>query len=320
MTRGSRAPVHPEIPSTSSMTKSAGVQASAGRLRGLGACLLVGFLITACISFDPAFDPALDPALEPAFAPAFHDGVTFTQAGVAFGVREIRSHPFVHFALEPRTCRPEPQGRILVYLDGDGNSWVSDGRVSADPTPRHPLALELLAADGYCGLYLARPCTFGAAQSDPACGPGTWTVERYSERVLVSLQRAIRLAVPEDVRIVLVGYSGGGLLAAHLAQRMPEVDALVTLGANLDLDAWIRHHGYTEALARATPRLPARLRPELEQHHVLGARDDVSPAEFTKAWARRQSKVNLIVLEEADHRCCWVEAWRGIREAISSTR
>ena len=242
--------------------------------------------------------------------------MTFTRAGVRFDVQRIESNPFSHFIFKKIGCTPGVGERIFVFIDGDGNSWIDRGRVSDDPTPQIPIALDLLAADESCGIYLARPCTFGLASTDPGCEPVVWTLDRYSARVIESLEGALLQVAPRDRALVLVGYSGGGLLATHLANRIPSVEGVITLAANLDLEAWVEHHGYVSSMFARSEVAPFPMRANLAQLHVVGARDRVSPASLVLDFLQRDERANELVLEDADHICCWVREWPVIRERI----
>ena len=51
------------------------------------------------------------------------------------------------------------RGGIHVYIEGDGSPWVNGGAtVAANPTPRNPLALQLMATSPYNSVYVGRPC------------------------------------------------------------------------------------------------------------------------------------------------------------------
>ena len=240
----------------------------------------------------------------------------FARGGVRFDVRRVESNPFFHFVFKKTGCTPSASDRIFGFIDGDGNSWIERGRASEDPTPQIPVALDLLAAEDSCGIYLARPCTFGLASTDPSCEPLVWTLDRYSERVIESLEGALLLVAPSDRTLVLVGYSGGGLLATHLANRISRVEGVITLAANLDLEAWIEHHGYISSIVSRSPASPFPLRAGLVQLHVFGGRDRVSPASISLNFLQRDPRSSELVLKNADHSCCWVDEWPQIRERL----
>ena len=53
--------------------------------------------------------------------------------------------------------------------------------------------------------------------------------------------------------LVLIGYSGGGVLAMLLAEQFPATQAVVTVAGNLDTDAWAIEHGYSPLRGSLNP-------------------------------------------------------------------
>ena len=196
-----------------------------------------------------------------------------------------------------------PGRRLHVYLEGDGTPWRS-GRPARDPTPRSAVALRLLASDPQPAVLLGRPCYHG--RSSAQCRTTLWTFGRYSDRVVEAMASALRQI--EARELVLIGHSGGGSLAMLLAPRVPNVVGVVTLGANLDLRAWTRHHGDEALTASVDPARQPPLAPEILQIHLAGERDAVVPPAIT----RRVAGDRLRVIPEADHVCCWADAWPAV--------
>ena len=54
-------------------------------------------------------------------------------------------------------------------------------------------------------------------------------------------------------RLVWLGYSGGGTLAMLLAPRFDQTTDVVTVAANLDIDAWTDRHGYSRLSGSLNP-------------------------------------------------------------------
>lgn len=204
--------------------------------------------------------------------------------------------------------------RLHVYLDGDGTPWAGGRRPAADPTPREPLVLRLMALDPAPALLLGRPC-YNGFHADPPCGPDLWTDRRYSDEIVASMAAALaRLAGP-DRALVLIGYSGGGTLAVLLAERVSNVSVVVTVAANLDVAAWASLHAYqplTGSLNPADrPPLPARIR----ALHLAGALDPEVPPVVVQHVAVRGAGA-FRVLDGHDHACCWVDSWPMILSEV----
>src|SRR5512134_293742 len=109
---------------------------------------------------------------------------------------------------------------LHVYIEHDGTPWIEGSRVSADPTPRKPFALELMARDSGPRVLLGRPCYYPPA-GDPRCDALAWTHARYSAEVVRSMAAALSrfLAAHPFRDVVLVGYSGGGTIAWLMARQ-----------------------------------------------------------------------------------------------------
>lgn len=208
-------------------------------------------------------------------------------------------------------------GRVHVYLEGDGLPWRTRNRIATDPTPRVPLALRLMARDPTPSLYLGRPCYHGLAQSR-GCSPWLWTQGRYSESVVSSMTAALQSALGEvgSARITLIGYSGGGVLAMLIAPRLEKVEGVVTIAANLDIDAWTDHHNYSRLRGSINPAAEPPLPERIRQIHLAGGRDLQVPARLSIQTAARQPNIRWVLVPGFDHGCCWEQALPEILAAL----
>lgn len=204
---------------------------------------------------------------------------------------------------------------LHVYIEHDGSPWTESGAIADDPTPRAPLALELMALDSGPRLYLGRPCYF-EARNDPRCTPAQWTDARYSEAVVQSMAAALRGVLREYSvsNVVLVGHSGGGTLAWLVASRIPEVSKVVTIAANLDTDEWTRVHGYTPLRNSLNPALLPSLSTSITQIHYVGERDSSVPPAVARAFAARHTNARVLEVRDFDHTCCWERLWPKLLE------
>lgn len=209
--------------------------------------------------------------------------------------------------------------RLVVFLDGDGRPWSDDGQhPSADPTTRNPIALKLLEQTPVPAIYVSRPCY--QEPTDTGCSPEIWTSRRYSPRVVESIAAAIRTAAQSAGlhELVLIGYSGGGALAVLVAERIENVAAVITLCANLDIDAWTAHHGYLPLRGSLNPAASDREHPWPEIH-LQGTLDAVVPPSTTREYFKHHPAAHAWRFEDYDHVCCWVETWPRAFGRIQAT-
>ncbi|MGR8919992.1 MAG: hypothetical protein ACU85V_10245, partial [Gammaproteobacteria bacterium] len=203
---------------------------------------------------------------------------------------------------------------VSVYLEGDGRAWVSRRRPSEDPTPVNPVALRLALADpGPDVVYVARPCQY-LEQAVRACEQRYWTTARYAEAVVAAVDAALDVVLSGDAApaLALVGFSGGGAIAALLAARRDDVGWLVGVAPNLDTSAWTAHHAVTPLEGSLNPVAVAPRLGRLPQAHLFGAADEVMPARVARTWfdalppgAPAASRV----VDGMRHACCWERTW-----------
>jgi pimeloyl-ACP methyl ester carboxylesterase len=223
----------------------------------------------------------------------------------------IEGKGFRHRAYVPRQLSGDV---LIVFIEGDGLPWTRGGtEIAADPTPQWPLALELAAATPGTVLYLGRPCYFGL-QNDPGCKPDLWTFARYSNAVVDSMATAAGQTARSlgATKVVLVGYSGGGTMAVLMATRIPQAVAVVTVAANLDIDAWTERHAYLPLKDSLNPALEAPLPRGIGQWHLVGGRDTDVPPDSVARYLERAPAAHVQRFEDFDHRCCWRDAWPSI--------
>jgi pimeloyl-ACP methyl ester carboxylesterase len=207
---------------------------------------------------------------------------------------------------------------LTVYIEGDGLAFQDRNTASADPTPADPLALRLaIAGPQRPSAYLARPCQYVLPEQGRNCGPALWTSRRYAPEVVDSLDRAVDV-LKEGAharRLVLVGYSGGGVVAALLAARRNDVAGLVTVAANLDVGYWVKRDGLAPLAGSLDPAAFAVRLAAVPQVHFAGGRDRVVGADVVRAYIARlptPHRAALVEIADYDHRCCWAEAWRDL--------
>lgn len=212
--------------------------------------------------------------------------------------------------------------RLHVYIEGDGVPFRNRFQVSKDPSPRNPLMLKLMEQDKTTSLYLGRPCYYthsNPSMEDNLCDFHLWTDARYSDAVVTSMVDALRQHTKNNHHqgITLIGHSGGGTIATLMAARMPEVDQLVTLAANLDVKAWTQLHHYSALNNSLSPvDIVERAQPN-KQIHFMGAKDDNIPPALAQNFLAKIGQQGII-LEGADHNCCWQLRWQELLLQINA--
>jgi pimeloyl-ACP methyl ester carboxylesterase len=262
----------------------------------------------------PALIPAIALICLTACAPAEHLDAFAAAAGLQ-RVLVLGTH-FEHVVY--RNHWQGTKGTVLhVYLEGDGLPWITRHTVSADPTPRDPLALRLMCHDSAPSIYLGRPCYNGQA-SAPGCVPEMWTSGRYGPLVVASMQAALEriLAAGHFDGLLLIGYSGGGAVAMLLAARIPETRGVITIAGNLDIQRWATLHGYSMLEDSINPADEPPLRRTIRQVHYVGALDMNVPPALVRAAVARQPQADVVVVQGFDHGCCWEAAWSGFLEKM----
>jgi len=241
--------------------------------------------------------------------PIEHTEALAREAGASIGV--VAGAEFDHVVFSHNL---NGQAQTLhIYFSGDGTPWIHRTEIARDPTPRNPMYLQLMLSDPSPSIYLGRPCYLGLATAS-GCTPALWTVARYSSAIVDSMVAAVQRVIDESqaTEIVLFGYSGGGVLALLVANRVPRINTVVTVGANLDVDAWTTLHGYSPLSQSLSPIDVTSWRDSLRQIHLVGADDrNVTPM-IVWRFARSRPEVEVRVIPGFDHRCCWVDAWPTI--------
>lgn len=239
--------------------------------------------------------------------------VELARAGGFVAQRHETSAFVLHGWLRP--ARNPGVDTLCVYIEGDGLAYLRPGRPSDDPTPTDPVALRLALADSWPGpvLYLARPCQYVQGGVARGCGVADWTTGRFSVRAVQALDEAVSRAKAATGarRVALHGYSGGGAMAALLAEGRPDVTFLATVAGNLDHALWTRLHGDAPLSGSLNPVDRAEATRALPQLHVLGGSDTVISSALLDSWSARLpgARLTRVVLPGVGHAGPWESAW-----------
>lgn len=201
---------------------------------------------------------------------------------------------------------------LAVYIEGDGASWVSPQIPPADPTPTNPVALILASRDAHRPVaYIARPCQYLDKSGLSSCHPRYWTGSRFSSEAIAAIDTAVSAAKRSHGarQVRLVGFSGGGVVAALVALRRKDVESLITVAAPLDIAAWAAFHQITPLSGSLNPADSMAALAGIRQMHLAGEKDSVVPLAYIEKLQERMPFARFRIIPGYNHACCWAENW-----------
>ncbi|MFH1190329.1 MAG: alpha/beta hydrolase [Candidatus Omnitrophota bacterium] len=207
-----------------------------------------------------------------------------------------------------------PGEKIRIYIEGDGRAWNSRNRLSDDPTPSNPIALQLAAADHSGNVaYIARPGQFPDG-NPTACDGVYWSGRRFAPEVVDSFMEAVDILKKKSGAraLELTGYSGGGAIAVLIAARRDDVAALRTIAGNLDHAAVNRYHNVSSLKGSLNPIDHAETVSKIPQRHFSGSKDRTVPPFIADLFTERAgdaSHARVTKVEGASHDAGWVDKW-----------
>jgi len=270
--------------------------------------MLISLLLVAgCVS-TPTHEERLQNANSLARQAGWH--------GITLPTSPFKLHAFLPAEIQPTDL-------LSIYIEGDGLAWLSRRRISSNPTPLKPIALQMALQDQGATAYLARPCQY--VTDNTACTPALWTSERFSNQVITASNAAINELKQRfhAKRLRLIGYSGGGAVAALLAARRNDVDQLITVAGNLDHASWTLHHGVSPLSGSLNPADEWQALQSIPQTHFVGADDNIigrHVAESYRAHFPPDRQPEIRVISGADHHCCWNEQWPELLGSVKTDK
>ena len=212
------------------------------------------------------------------------------------------------------------KGSVLtVYIEGDGFAWISSRKPSLNPTPINPVGLTLALNHSNANVaYLARPCQYVV---DSRCERKDWTSHRFAVEVIAASHQAINKLKQQlsATQLILVGYSGGGAVAALLAAKRDDVVKLITVAGNLNHKAWTDFHHISPLTGSLNPADSRKQLAKVQQTHFVGEDDTVIPpflAYDFVAGLPAPSYAKVIVVPDQTHGCCWEFTWASLLESM----
>ncbi|MEQ8746823.1 hypothetical protein [Pyruvatibacter sp.] len=211
---------------------------------------------------------------------------------------------------------------LTIYIEGDGLAWITRSQPSTDPTPATPLVIGLMEKDPRVPkAYLARPCQYVGASSRN-CDVSLWTNARFSADVVAAVDEAISTLKAQSgaLSVHLVGYSGGGVLAALAAVRRADVAGITTLAAPMDTDAFTAHHSVSPLVGSLNPKDIAAQLATVPQLHLVGEDDTVVPESILQSYLRAMPPdspcIRTTSLPGVTHNSGWQSVLPQIHQAL----
>lgn len=212
-----------------------------------------------------------------------------------------------------------PGAAVTIYIEGDGSAWRTSHQLSADPTPKNPLALKLALRDPAANIaYIARPCQYVIKSGrDENCSSDYWSGKIFSPPVISAMNQACsHMQEQASARgIHLVGYSGGGAVAVLVASRRNDVLSIRTVAGNLDHQEVCRHHKVSPLIGSLNAIDVAEKIRYIPQIHFCGSKDCVVPAAVARRFVARQSEPRcsrVVVLQNVGHHKGWLDQWPAL--------
>ncbi len=237
--------------------------------------------------------------------------VKYQQRSQAYGFLEktISTEVFDHSIFSNQ--KVNPSSALHVYIEGDGQPFIHQRYINNDPTSVTALGLTLMHADPNPSVLIGRPCYHGH-KSDNCVNNKWWTSHRYSEQVVSSMAKTINALNSGQRDIILIGFSGGGSIAMLLAGRVDRLKKIVTVNANLDIDAWTQYHAYTPLKGSLNPIDYLDKTAPWEQIHLVGGRDKNVTHTVWQDKIQSAANARIITYPNFNHTCCWASIWLQI--------
>jgi len=221
----------------------------------------------------------------------------------------IHTNPFILKAYGPAKIKTSV---LTIYIEGDGLAWISDDMPSDNPTPINPTGLKIAVhhQKNYPGVYLARPCQLVNNQEWVGCRQAYWTNLRFSPEVINAMNQAVSYLKKyyHAKKIILIGYSGGGTIAALIAAKRSDVKELITIAAVLNVKEWVKEKDLTPLDGSLNPADFSKELAVIPQTHWVGGKDTIVPKDIAFSYANhfpKNKKPKIIIVPNFDHACCW---------------
>ncbi len=218
-----------------------------------------------------------------------------------------------------RLALAQPTGRA-VYVARPCQYGDASSHSGASGASGAPSASDASSASNGSSTSDASSASNDSSTSDASgasglsCGRMYWTTHRFSPAVVESIDQIVsRLKQRSGAEhLTLIGYSGGGAIAALVAARRHDVDRLITVAGNLEPREWVREKGLQPLEGSLDPSDDIQALGAIRQWHFVGGRDTTVPPHLTEDFADRfapSMKPKVIAIDDFGHACCWADHW-----------
>jgi hypothetical protein len=202
------------------------------------------------------------------------------------------------------------QNEVIVYIEGDGLSWIDRFTPSSDPTPVDPLTFKLAKLDQSPNvIYLARPCQYVISNE---CRKEIWTKLQYSKVILGLYEQILEEIALRHSEVHLIGYSGGSVIAMYLASLDNEkVKSVRTIAGNINPNEFTKLLNLSSYQNSINLDLIDDKIKDISQTHYYGKKDKVIPKEIYSNYHDQYFNNSCIKITEvnASHTRGWEEFW-----------
>jgi hypothetical protein len=200
---------------------------------------------------------------------------------------------------------------VIVYIEGDGLSWIDRFTPSSDPTPVDPLTFKLTKLDQSPNvIYLARPCQY---VRNNECRREIWTKLQYSKAILGLYEQILKEIAQKHSSMHLIGYSGGSVIAMHLASLDNEkVKSVRTIAGNINPNEFTKLLNLSSYQTSINLDLIDDKIKDISQNHYYGNNDKVIPKEIYSNYQDQYLNNSCIKINtvNASHTKGWEEFWK----------
>ncbi len=205
-----------------------------------------------------------------------------------------------------------------IYIEGDGKAWLNKKRASLDPTPRNSVVLKLANLDPADNvIYLARPCQYTKTVDGSPCDQKYWTSHRFAPEVIEAMNSAL-----DDIKqrhqitgFNLIGFSGGGNIAALLAAKRGDVMSIRTVAGNLNHELQSNIHSVSEMPQSLSAKDVAHHISYIPQMHFVGSEDQIVPRQLYDSYKKESGSsgcVQSYVVNGVEHIKGWESVWKSL--------